>query len=149
MHKNRFSALRYANNDRHKRCLIVSKGALVRLTYVASGSVKKSENGVDAKRKAVGRMQNNKREKTEFERPNKSSVHLQTIHLKASFCVNVKNFHIEQCIFLLFILYRGIEVPMHKNRFSALRYANNDRHKRCLIVSKGALVRLTYVASGS
>ncbi|XP_003374951.1 hypothetical protein Tsp_04136, partial [Trichinella spiralis] len=30
-----------------------------------------------------------------------------------------------------------------------LRYANNDRHKRCLIVSKGALVRLTYVASGS
>ncbi|KRY04056.1 hypothetical protein T12_319 [Trichinella patagoniensis] len=34
-------ALRYANNDRHKRCLIVSKGALVRLTYVASGSVGK------------------------------------------------------------------------------------------------------------
>ncbi|KRX43788.1 hypothetical protein T05_5456, partial [Trichinella murrelli] len=34
-------ALRYANNDRHKRCLIVSKGALVRLTYVASGSVVK------------------------------------------------------------------------------------------------------------
>ncbi|KRX41834.1 hypothetical protein T06_13063, partial [Trichinella sp. T6] len=33
--------LRYANNDRHKRCLIVSKGALVRLTYVASGSVGK------------------------------------------------------------------------------------------------------------
>ncbi|KRX12397.1 hypothetical protein T07_1591 [Trichinella nelsoni] len=23
---------------------------------------------------------------------------------------------------------------MHKNRFPALRYANNDRHKRCLIV---------------
>ncbi|KRY25841.1 hypothetical protein T03_7413 [Trichinella britovi] len=41
MHKNRFSAQRYANNDRHKRCLIVSKGALVRLTYVASGSVVK------------------------------------------------------------------------------------------------------------
>ncbi|KRZ64261.1 hypothetical protein T08_10579 [Trichinella sp. T8] len=36
---------------------------------------------------------------------------------------------------------------MHKNRFRTLRYANNDRHKRCLIVSKGALVRLTYVAS--
>ncbi|KRZ88209.1 hypothetical protein T08_16160, partial [Trichinella sp. T8] len=32
-------ALRYANNDRHKRCLIVSKGALVRLTYVESGGV--------------------------------------------------------------------------------------------------------------
>ncbi|KRZ86697.1 hypothetical protein T08_1959, partial [Trichinella sp. T8] len=63
MHKNRFSAQRYANNDRHKRCLIVSKGALVRLTYVASGSVKKSENGVDAKRNADGVMQNNKREK--------------------------------------------------------------------------------------
>ncbi|KRY24681.1 hypothetical protein T01_11928, partial [Trichinella spiralis] len=41
MHKNRFPALRYANNDRHKRCLIVSKGALVRLTYVASRSVVK------------------------------------------------------------------------------------------------------------
>ncbi|XP_003374950.1 hypothetical protein Tsp_04136, partial [Trichinella spiralis] len=35
------SPLRYANSDRHKRCLIVSKGALVRLTYVASGSVGK------------------------------------------------------------------------------------------------------------
>ncbi|KRX31348.1 hypothetical protein T06_8971, partial [Trichinella sp. T6] len=33
--------LRYANNDRHERCLIVNKGALVRLTYVASGSVVK------------------------------------------------------------------------------------------------------------
>ncbi|KRX34102.1 hypothetical protein T05_14054 [Trichinella murrelli] len=37
--------------------------------------------------------------------------------------------------FLLFILYYGIEVPLPKNRFPALRYANNDRHKRCLIVS--------------
>ncbi|KRX12490.1 hypothetical protein T07_14951 [Trichinella nelsoni] len=27
-------------------------------------------------------------------------------------------------------------IPMHKNRFPALRYANNDRHKRCLIRRK-------------
>ncbi|KRY20186.1 hypothetical protein T12_10625 [Trichinella patagoniensis] len=74
MDKNRFSAQRYANNDRHKRCLIVSKVALVRLTYVASGSIvkcslimnneEKSENGVDAKRNADGIMQNNKRGKS-------------------------------------------------------------------------------------
>ncbi|KRZ87504.1 hypothetical protein T08_5964 [Trichinella sp. T8] len=52
---------------------------------------------------------------------------------------------------LVFLLWRFLpdKVSLHKNRFPALRYANNDRHKRCLIVSKGALVRLTYVASGS
>ncbi|KRY35321.1 hypothetical protein T01_7209, partial [Trichinella spiralis] len=62
MHKNRFPALRYANNDRHKRCLIVSKGALVRLTYVASGSVRrKSENAGDTKHIAELTKQNKKR----------------------------------------------------------------------------------------
>ncbi|KRZ47424.1 hypothetical protein T02_12083, partial [Trichinella nativa] len=58
MHKNRFSAQRYANNDRRK-------GAL---SSIRAHSFKKSENGVDAKRNADGVMQNNKREKTEFER---------------------------------------------------------------------------------
>ncbi|KRY11390.1 hypothetical protein T12_6652 [Trichinella patagoniensis] len=36
---------------------------------------------------------------------------------------------IEQCISPVDC---GIEVPMHKNRFPALRYANNDRHKGAL-----------------
>ncbi|KRY36603.1 hypothetical protein T01_7620 [Trichinella spiralis] len=66
MHKNRFPALRYANNDRHKRCLIVSKGALVRLTYVASGSVVKCSlnmNNEEKSQNADGMKQNKEGEK--------------------------------------------------------------------------------------
>ncbi|KRY35323.1 hypothetical protein T01_2536 [Trichinella spiralis] len=103
MHKNRFPALRYANNDRHKRCLIVSKGALVRLTYVASGSVVKCSlnmNNEEKSQNADGMKQNKEGEKNSKE----------------------QNFH---------IMLR-LEVPMHKNRFPALRYANNDRHKGAL-----------------
>ncbi|KRX69105.1 hypothetical protein T06_12768, partial [Trichinella sp. T6] len=140
LHKNRFPALRYANNDRHERCLIVNKGALVRLTYVASGSVVKRSLNMnneekkkrkhrrlveqiaddtkriadDTKRIADGTKQNKKRQK------------VYAVPRGSQFCKS------------------GLGILR-----KALRYANNDRHERCLIVSKGALVRLIYVASGS
>ncbi|KRX59930.1 hypothetical protein T09_3636, partial [Trichinella sp. T9] len=94
MHKNRFPTLRYANNDRHKRCLIVK---LMKQ--------RKSENA-DATKK------NNKRQK------------VYAVPRGSQFCKSG-----------LGILRKGErKVPMHKNRFPTLRYANNDRHKRCLIV---------------
>ncbi|KRY58144.1 hypothetical protein T03_14077 [Trichinella britovi] len=40
-----------------------------------------------------------------------------------------RGIRIEQCISPVDC---GIEVPMHKNRFPALRYANNDHHKGAL-----------------
>ncbi|KRX48108.1 hypothetical protein T06_8675 [Trichinella sp. T6] len=50
MHKNRFPALRYANNDRHKSCKVKTK-------------VKKSENADDTKQITDRTKQNKRRQK--------------------------------------------------------------------------------------
>ncbi|KRX39947.1 hypothetical protein T05_12881 [Trichinella murrelli] len=194
MHKNRFPALRYANNDRHKRCLIVSKGAFLRLTCVASGSVvkrslnmnneekKKRKHGRlveqiadDMKRIADGTKQNKKRQKVyalsslflfciavlgilqkdeiRFQLQNEFLWHLKHLHAECISPVHIVSLH--RLEFILSKRFQCTKTGFQRCAMQitiaikALRYANNDRHKRCLIVSKGALVRLTYVASGS
>ncbi|KRY25983.1 hypothetical protein T01_8737, partial [Trichinella spiralis] len=62
MRKNRFLAVRYANNDRHKRVPYRQLGRTC-LLHLHMNNEEKSENAVDTKRNADGTMQNNKREK--------------------------------------------------------------------------------------
>ncbi|KRY23775.1 hypothetical protein T12_15199, partial [Trichinella patagoniensis] len=92
---------------------------------------KNSENAVDTKQNADGTEQKNKREKFDAVRGWKHCVLIRKLTAANSALVR------------LTYVANGSVVK----RSLTLRYANNDRHKRCLIVSKIALVRLTYVAN--